>query len=236
MSLDTERVDNRVRVETPEAVEFDLDLAGVIPRTGAWMVDGFIKMFVIWAAAFLLIFLREIGVGLIFLVMFSLLWLYNPVFEILNQGRTPGKMVFDVRVVNRDGTPVGWYGAVTRNLIRVVDFLPAAYVTGIVSMVISGRFQRLGDLAGDTVVVYDRGAYETADVGRLPQAEPVKVPVVLQPHEQEAIVDFAERSRGLGRGRTEELAEILAPLTEASTAREATRSVFGLAQRIVRWG
>ena len=145
-------------------------------------------------------------------------------------------MVFDVRVVNRDGTPVGWYGAVTRNLIRVVDFLPAAYVTGIVSMVISGRFQRLGDLAGDTVVVYDHAGYETTDVGQLPQVEPAKVPVVLQPHEQEAIVDFAERARRLGKGRSEELAEILSPLTDAATKEEATQAVYGLAQRIVRWG
>ncbi len=231
-----ERVDNRVSVETPEAVEFDLDLAGVIPRTGAWFVDGFLKMLILWGTAFAFFMLEEIGVGLIMLVMFVVMWLYNPLFEVFNQGRTPGKMIFDVRVVNRDGTPVGWYGAIIRNLVRVVDLLPFGYTTGVVAMVMSGRFQRLGDLAGDTVVVYHRGAYSTRDSGQLPDADPVQVPVPLQPHEQEAIVDFAERSRMLGRDRSAELAQILSPMTDATTRPEAVDSVYGVAQRIVRWG
>lgn len=231
-----ETVDNRVSVETPEAVEFDLDLAGALPRSGAWLVDGVIKIIVGWLLACVFMFFQEIGIGLVLLVMFGMLWLYNPLFEIFMNGQTPGKKVFSVRVVSRDGTPVGWYGAIIRNLVRVVDFLPLLYLTGIFSMIISGRFQRLGDVAGDTLVVYKRGAYATRDPVDLPPAEPVQIPVTLKPHEQEAIIDFAERSQTLGPARSAEIAQILSPITDATDDREATRAIYGLAQRIVRWG
>jgi hypothetical protein len=40
-----------------------------------------------------------------------------------------------------------------RNLVRIVDFLPAYYAIGCVSMVLTRRSQRLGDLAAGTLVI-----------------------------------------------------------------------------------
>lgn len=237
MTRHLQRIDNRVSVETPEGVEYDLELAGISPRAGAWVVDFMIKTGVLWVGLlFVIPFGERLGMAIVLLVLFVTMWMYHPIFEIWKNGQTPGKMLFNVRVVNRDGTPVGWYGTIVRNLVRVVDLLPFGYVTGVMSMIISGRFQRLGDLAGDTLVVYHRGAYATRDLARLPEAEPVQIPVVLQPHEQEAIVDFAERAPMLGKARSAELASILTPISDASTGKSATRYLFGLAQRIVRWG
>ena len=39
-------------------------------------------------------------------------------------GQTPGKRVIGLAVLNDDGTPVRWPGALTRNLLRAADFLP----------------------------------------------------------------------------------------------------------------
>ncbi len=231
-----ERVDNRVGVETPEAVEFELDLAGLVPRGAAWLIDGVLKVVVITVISVPMMVLGDAGGAAMLLLMFALSWLYNPLFEVFNGGRTPGKKALEIRVVNRDGTPVGWYGSIIRNLVRVVDGLPVGYVVGIIAMIVSGRFQRLGDLAGDTVVVYDGEQTATRDIKRLPDAEPIQIPVVLRPHEQEAIVDFAERSRALGRARSSELAGILRPMFDVATSSEAKEQTHGLAQRIVRWG
>lgn len=232
----TDRVDNRVSVETPEAVEFDLDLVGILPRTGAWSIDALIKLFGSIGCCCVFSFLDQLGVGIVLLTLFFVLWLYNPVFEVFWNGQTPGKKVFGIRVVNRDGTPVGWYGSIIRNLVRLIDIIPFGYQTAAVTMVVSGRFQRLGDVAGDTLVVYDRDPYAERQAGDLPQAEPIQIPVALKPHEQEAIIDFAERSKTLGSARSAEIARVLSPITEATDDREATRAIYGLAQRIVRWG
>ena len=230
------RVDNRISVETPEAVEFDLDLAGVAPRAGAWAIDWMLKAAIVTVVAIVVGVIGDLAMSVVLLTMFGATWLYHPLFEVWQDGQTPGKKALSIRVVNRDGTPVGWYGAIVRNLVRVADAAPFGYVTGVVAMIVGGRFQRLGDLAGDTVVVYHRVSPGTLDAGRLPEAEPVQVPVVLHPHEQEAIVDYAERSPQLGRARSAELAGILGSMFDVADRDEAMVHLQGLAQRIVRWG
>jgi hypothetical protein len=55
-----------------------------------------------------------------------------------------------------DGTPITLSEALIRNLARLVDFLPAAYGIGVVTMFIDKQSRRLGDLAAGTLVVQDR--------------------------------------------------------------------------------
>jgi len=57
-----------------------------------------------------------------------------------------------------DGTPITLSESIIRNLVRLVDFLPAYYGVGVVAMFISSQARRLGDLAAGTVVVHDRAA------------------------------------------------------------------------------
>jgi uncharacterized RDD family membrane protein YckC len=231
-----EQVDNRLAVETPEGVAFELDLAGVLPRAAAYVVDLMLRMGVLTAFGMAMIPFGGFGDGVILIVAFVIVWAYYPLFEVLWEGQTPGKRVFGLRTVNRDGTHVGWYGAVVRNLIRVVDMMPVGYVAGLVAMVTSGRFQRLGDIAGDTVVVYRRSALTMAEQRRLPPVEPVQLSLVLSGEEQQAVVAFAERYATLGRDRSDELASIVMSELGVSNRREATNTLHGAAQRIVRWG
>jgi hypothetical protein len=63
-----------------------------------------------------------------------------------------------IRVVNTDGSPVGFLTSAVRNVMRIIDILPTAYLVGIVSILVSSRNQRLGDHAAGTLVVRDRFA------------------------------------------------------------------------------
>ncbi len=69
-------------------------------------------------------------------------------------GQTIGKRLRGVVVVREDGSRCTWGAAVVRNLLRVVDVLPVFYLVGIVSAYVSSNHQRLGDLAGKTLVVH----------------------------------------------------------------------------------
>ena len=57
------------------------------------------------------------------------------------------------RVVTEYGAPIGFADSVTRNLLRIVDFLPMLYLLGGILAIASERSQRLGDRAAGTVVV-----------------------------------------------------------------------------------
>ncbi len=131
------------------------------------------------------------------------------IFEVLNMGMTPGKKSIGIQVLNSDGTPIGWSASMLRNVLRTVDFLPLFYGFGLISMLLSGKFQRLGDLAADTLVVYHNN---TSSFTEIPQHTAIKPGYELNLKEQQAIIRYAERSKQLSEERLAELAEILNPI------------------------
>jgi uncharacterized RDD family membrane protein YckC len=97
-----------------------------------------------------------IAIAIFSIVSFLLIFGYDVAFEVLNNGRTPGKSAAGIRVVNLDGDPIGFVTSSVRNLLRIADFLPIFYLVGSVSIVATTRDQRLGDLAAGTVVIRER--------------------------------------------------------------------------------
>jgi uncharacterized RDD family membrane protein YckC len=91
--------------------------------------------------------------GSILPVAFALL--YYVVLEGL-LGRTVGKMLTGIRVVNEaTGQPPGLGKATVRTVLRIIDGL-AGYLVGFVIVLGSSRRRRLGDMAAGTLVVRDR--------------------------------------------------------------------------------
>lgn len=68
-------------------------------------------------------------------------------------GKTVGKYLVDIQVANDDGSPVSLRSSLVRNSLRLIDWLPAFYLVGIVLLVASEQNKRLGDRWGGTVVV-----------------------------------------------------------------------------------
>jgi len=221
-----ERVDTLRTIETPEGVELTLRVAGPIPRAMAWAVDVFLRGCCYSLVGIGLAMLGDTGLGIFLIVLFLGEWLYPVGFEVYNDGVTPGKLLFGLAVVHDDGTPVGWNASLLRNLLRVADFLPFAYLLGILSMLMSRDFKRLGDLAAGTVVTYRRDLFRGQ---RLPPAAPVPAPVPLRLDEQRAVIDFAARSDDWTQGRVEELADLLTGLSGAE-GEAGARRLHGLAR------
>ncbi len=102
---------------------------------------------------------RDMGLveGLIFalfiLVQFVVETGYFIVWEMLTNGRSLGKIVLGLRVVKRDGMPIDGRSSVVRNLMRSVDLLPANYLVGLTSMILSPSVGRLGDHVAGTIVI-----------------------------------------------------------------------------------
>lgn len=230
----TPLVDNRLRVETPEGVEIALDAAGPLARLLAAGFDFGIRLVVYSFLGTILAFLGEMGMGIFLICMFFIEWGYPIYFEMYSKGATPGKSLMKLQVVHADGTPISWHGSILRNLLRVADFLPFGYIGGIVSMCVTGRFQRLGDLAADTIVCY-RVEETSTEQAAFAHAEPVVISESLSLEEQVAIVSFAERSQRLGPERAQELAILLEPLTGHRGGRKNLEFLRGLANRILRW-
>ena len=222
--LDTAR-----RVATPEGIELTLRLAGPVPRALAWAVDLATRLIALWVLALLFGSLGWFGVGMMFLVTFFLEWLFPAWCEARWNGATPGKRVLGLMVLNDDGSPVRWSAALTRNLLRAVDFLPFIYATGLAAMLVNRDFKRLGDLAAGTVVVYRESAHRAAQI---PPAAPLAPPAPLSLGEQRTLLDLAERSPVLSPARVEELAELARPLV-GGTRDDPAERVLRVANHLV---
>ncbi len=154
----TERT-QRLLLRTPEGVAFSFRIASPVLRAGALVIDALI----VWAAwSVLAVVLAVLGAvsqdvaGLVATVGYFLLSEgYRIAAEWLWRGQTMGKRLLRLRVVDARGLRLSFSQVLLRNLLRFVDALPLLYLVGGVAALLSARGQRLGDLAADTLVVWE---------------------------------------------------------------------------------
>ena len=161
--------EDRLTISTPEGLELDLLLAGIGSRMIAAILDLLVQGTL---AVAVLIAVAAIGSGIAqaigYIAWFLLVFGYNILFETRAAGRTPGKRWAGLRVVLPSGRRITVAVSAVRNLLRLFDFLPAFYAVGVISILVSQRNQRVGDLAAGTVVVRERRPTQRVASGAVP--------------------------------------------------------------------
>ena len=219
-----QKVDTRVVVETPEGADFQFVIAGAGPRAMAWFLDRLVQFGIIAVISILSVFLvpfgeagSGLGMGGILIASFLLDWFYFAMFEGYWNGQTPGKRSCGLRVVRTNGTPIDPTSAIGRNFLRAADMLPFFYTIGMISMLMTRRLQRLGDLVFDTMVIDERREWIsragglTANIEALARSEcPKRFSV---PERTLAVIErLFESDRIISEARREEIAK---PLSQA---------------------
>ncbi|MDA8697530.1 RDD family protein [Rubripirellula sp.] len=196
-------LDTTIEVITPENISFDYQLAGPFRRLPAYLIDIVSRWCLIvllvlplyLSSLFFDIFTMRNLVTLPFFVAVTLLvyfvisWFYGTLMETYFNGRTIGKWITGIRVIEVDGRPITGRSALLRNLLRIADLAPMYAISnvaegvppiymiptgmvGLGTMMLTRRMQRLGDLAAGTMVVIDEKRWripvETVDDPRVP--------------------------------------------------------------------
>jgi uncharacterized RDD family membrane protein YckC len=220
-------LDTTVRLVTPERIQFQYPLAGPFRRSLAYFLD----LVLILALAFLgLLVSMALALGsssswgLYLAFLFALMWGYGAFWEGIFNGQTPGKRALGIRVVTAQGVPIAGAQAVLRNVLWAFDGLPLAFIPALACMLVTRKFQRLGDLAAGTIVMVE----QTPRRGRLARVDEPAVEAVLPllpgridagPEMARALADYVKHRKRFSRPRREEMA--------AHLARPARR-VYGL--------
>lgn len=207
-------LDTFYSVETPENIDLHADLAGPVPRALAYGIDIGIRMLIVMVLGLIAMPFGLAGGGLWLVLSFLLEWFYPVAFELLRNGQTPGKKALGLAVVHDDLTPLRFGTSMVRNLLRVADFLPFAYLGGLICMSCNARFQRFGDIAAGTLVIHRRAQTDSTP---LPDVHPHTPPFALELDDQRALINFAQRQNQLSQARQEELAAILESTHEHHT-------------------
>jgi uncharacterized RDD family membrane protein YckC len=226
-------LDGSHAVLTPEYVEFDFVLAGLLSRALAWAIDSIVITGIVIIMGIVASFAGVIAGGFaiaLFMVGFFLVdWGYFVLFETVWSGQTLGKRALGLRVIQESGVRIGFLHAVLRNLTRPFDRLPAMYMgmigpafygIGGLCAFLSNRQQRLGDMLAGTVVVRERR---------------LKIPASLSRPDVELtlLADPAFRARVARLTAEEEALIFAASLRREELGMEARLSLFSrLAQRL----
>lgn len=166
-------------IETPERVPLEFALASIGNRFLAIAIDHFIQYLTIFLAAWF--FLSIAGytssdvvdapetllteapkwtIAILIILLFLVFAGYFVLFEWLWNGQTPGKRLLKLRVIRDDGRPVTLWESIARNLLRICDAAPGfvlpVYSIGLITIFMSNRDQRVGDIFAGTVVIRER--------------------------------------------------------------------------------
>lgn len=207
----------QVTIVTPENVRIEYELAGAASRGGAAIVDLLAQALLMGVVVLVAYAFRVLSTAwmraLIAVGSFLVLWGYYVLFETIWNGQTPGKRLTRLRTVRDGGLPVDLSCAAVRNLVRIVDFLPLLYVFGAISVLVTRKNQRLGDLAAGTLVVKERAEWMAAlastpatPVRRHPEADLVRNIELVTSEEFEAVSRFVDRMPELQQHAKERIA------------------------------
>lgn len=205
-------------VESPEGIEFTLFPAGPLIRSCAWGIDKGIQWIIIAVLEF---FTADNGAWLLLILIFCVDWFYHTLWEIFCRGQSPGKLLFGIRVLRDDGSPVNPGASFLRNLLRFADTFLFLCPVALASMLLSRGFRRLGDWTAGTVVVYTAQSLAVSSLGAAEQAVSGRPAGyggaaggwgALSGEEKQGILMFLRRYPLLGKARADEIA---APFVEA---------------------
>ena len=144
------RMEN-IRVETSQNVQISYKVASVGERIVASLLDGVFLGVLYMIVAFIL---GMAGGASPYLIVFLIVPLfYSLLFETFMDGQSPGKMIMKIKVSRIDGGAPRFSHYFVRWLFRLIDMLITSYICAILTVIIGGKGQRLGDLLAETCVI-----------------------------------------------------------------------------------
>ncbi len=152
-------MENRLTIETAQNVEIEHHVANLGERIAAYLLDGIVQ--VAYIIVVILIFSiieprsdeARWGLGLTLGLPFLF---YHFVMEVFFHGQSVGKKALKIKVVKLNGSEVRLTDYFLRWLLRIVDINIFSGAVAIISILATGKGQRLGDILAKTTVVSTR--------------------------------------------------------------------------------
>lgn len=218
----------QVNLQSITGVDVELRIAGVGSRSYAFVVDWHIRVilaFAWWSVGTMILLgrLRFIEAGIlpgrsyflwVWLPVMIIYLFYHPVVEVFMRGSTPGKRIAGVRIVTRTGDIPNMSALLIRNVFRIVDSLPFAYLVGLTTAICTAQHVRIGDMAAGTLLILDSKEHD-GTFARLTPANPT-----LDPRAADLAHELLERWTALDDHTRADLARTLLSRADKSLSSE----------------
>lgn len=146
-------------IETAQNVTIQQNVASLSLRIGAFLIDALL-IGAYYILVFFIInwldFLNDTELMVIWVLFGLPTFFYSLFFEAFMNGQTPGKYFNQIRVTKIDGSKPTFGSFLIRWVLRIVDISLSSGSIAILTILLNGKGQRLGDLAAGTTVISER--------------------------------------------------------------------------------
>ncbi|MFS4416802.1 RDD family protein [Maribacter sp. 2307ULW6-5] len=192
------------QIETAQNVGISQNAAHLGDRMLAFLIDTLVIV-IYYVLAFWLLVLLNVDPAdqwALSLVMLLPGFLYYLLLESLMDGQTLGKQAMQLRVVKLDGSKPSFASYFIRWMLRLLDVSISSGGVAVFTILLSGKGQRVGDIAAGTTVISEKKRIFLKDTlwRQLPEDYSPRFPqvTIFSDREMQTIKEVYEKARGKG--------------------------------------
>lgn len=146
------------QIETAQNVGIQQKVANIGDRMLAYLLDSLVIILYMIAIIMLLtaLDLDPADSWAIYLLLSLPAFLYYVLLETFWNGQTVGKYAMKTRVVKLDGSKPSFANYFVRWILRIVDVVISSGGVAVLTILVRGNGQRVGDIAAGTTVISER--------------------------------------------------------------------------------
>jgi len=189
------------QIETAQNITIDQNTSNLGERMLAYIIDSFVIVVYI-VLVFMLLASLDIDLGdqwAFYLILSLPAFLYYLLFETLTDGKTIGKGAMSLRVVMLDGSKPGFGNYFVRWVLRIIDVSLTSGGGAVLTILIRGKGQRIGDIAAGTTVISEKRKISLRDtlLRDLPEDYQPKFPqvTIFKDHEMQTIKELYDKAK-----------------------------------------
>lgn len=171
-----------VKVNTSQHVTIDYPVAGVGERIAAYLLD-FALFFVIYLLAIFVFAFSGLAGNfnntffVVLVIIYGVCYVFYDFFcEVLFNGQSLGKKILKIRVVSIDGAQASLGQYFIRWIFRIIDFTFSANILGFISVAVSEKKQRIGDIIAGTTMIKTQAATKIEHIAFHPVGDDDYIP------------------------------------------------------------
>ena len=195
---------NQFQIETAQNVTINQNSSNLGERMLAYIIDSIVITIYTILIILLLVSLDVDFDDLwaLYLVATLPAFLYYLLLETFTDGKTIGKGVMHLRVVKLDGSKPNFGNYFVRWILRIIDVNLTSGAAAVITILIRGNGQRIGDIAAGTTVISERKRVSLQDtlLKELPEDYKPSFPqvTVFKDAEIQTIKELYEKARRNG--------------------------------------
>lgn len=149
---------NEFQIETAQNVGINQNVAHIGDRMLGYLIDSLVILFYT-ISMFLLLAALDLDfkdLWVVYLLISLPAFLYYVLLETFWDGKTIGKFLMRTRVVKLDGSKPSFANYFVRWILRIIDVSITSGGCAVLTILIKGNGQRLGDIAAGTTVISEK--------------------------------------------------------------------------------